>query len=124
MAAQGTRAFMALAGDYYLCPLPQAQLDEGELDEALERVYSGEQALSEVFREQEQGDPVLIAQGYEYNRPMSVSVEDTEHGWTERRLVVRSVRHAESAQAALRARVARAKEQVEALNPRGRGRKR
>ncbi|ETW92742.1 MAG: hypothetical protein ETSY1_42335, partial [Candidatus Entotheonella factor] len=124
MAAHDTRAFMALAGDYYLCPLPQVQLDEGELDEALERVYSGEQDLSEVFREQEQGDPVLIAQGYEYNRPMNVSVEDTEHEWTERRLVVRSVRHAESAQAALRARVAKAKAQVEALNLRGRGRKR
>jgi len=124
MAARDTRAFMALAGDYYLCPLPQAQLDEGELDEALERVYSGGQALREVFREPEPGDPVLIAQGYEYNRPMSVSVEDTERGWTERRLVVRSVRHAESAQAALRARVAKAKEQVEALNQRGRGRKR
>src|SRR5688500_8593372 len=124
MAAQDTRAFMALAGDYYLCPLPQVQLDEGEFDEALERVYSGEQALSEVFREQEQGDPVLMAQGYEYNRPMNVSVEDPEREWTERRLVVRSVRHAESAQAALQARVAKAREQVEALNQRGRGRKR
>jgi hypothetical protein len=66
MAAQDTRAFMALAGDYDLCPLPQVQLEEGEFDEALERVYSGGQALSEVFREQESGDPVLIAQGYEY----------------------------------------------------------
>jgi transposase len=124
MAAQGTRAFMALAGDYYLCPLPQAQLDEGEFDEALERVYGGEQVLSEVFREQEQGDPVLIALGYEYKRPMSVSVENTEREWTERRLVVRSVRHAEAAQAALQAHVAKAKTQVEALNQRGRGRKR
>lgn len=100
----------------------QVQLDEGEFDEALARVYSGGKALSEVFREPEPGDPVLIAQGYEYNRPMSVSVEDTEREWTERRLVVRSVRHAESAQAALQARVAKAKEQVEALNQRGRGR--
>lgn len=124
MAAQDTRAFMALAGDYYLCPLPQAQLEEGELDEALERVYSGGQALSEVFREQEPGDAVLIAQGYEYNQPMRVSIGDTEREWTERRLVVRSIRHAESAQAALQARVAKAKEQVEALNQRGRGRKR
>jgi hypothetical protein len=55
---------------------------------------------------------------------MSVSVEDAEREWTERRLVVHSVRHAESAQAALRARVAKAKAQVEALNQRGRGRKR
>ena len=124
MAAHATRAFIAWAGDYYLCPLPQAQLAEGELDEALERVWSGEQVLRAVWREQEQGEPKLIAQGYEHEVPMSVEVEGTRHAWTERRLVVRSVRHAEAAEGALRARVAKAKAQVEALNRRGRGRKR
>lgn len=124
MAAHATRAFIALAGDYYLCPLPQVQLAESELDEALERVWSGDQALSSVFREQDPGEPMLIAQGYEYEVPMSVSVEGKSRQWRERRLVVRSVRHGEAAEAALRARVAKAKAQVEALNLRGRGRKR
>ena len=124
MAAHATRAFIALAGDYYLCPLPQVQLAEGELDEALDRVWSGEQALTSVFREQAQGKPQLIAQGYEYEVPMSVEVEGKARERTERRLVVRSVRHAEAAEAALRARVATATAQVEALNLRGRGRKR
>ena len=124
MAAHATRAFIALAGDYYLCPLPQVQLAEGELDEALDRVWSGEQALTSVLREQEQGKPQLIAQGYEYEVPMSVEVGGKAREWTERRLVVRSVRHAEAAEAALRARVATATAQVEALNLRGRGRKR
>jgi transposase len=124
MAAHDTRAFIALAGDYYLCPLPQVQLGEGELDEALERVWSGEQALTSVFREQERGEPELIAQGYEREVPMSVEGEEKPQEWTERRLVVRSVRHAQAAEVALRARVAKAKHQVEALNRRGRGRKR
>jgi transposase len=124
MAAHDTRAFIALAGDYYLCPLPQVQLGKGELDEALERVWSSEQALTSVFREQDQGDPTLIAQGYEHTVPMSVEVEGKRQEWTERRLVVRSVRHAETAEAALRARVAKAKAQVEARNLRGRGRQR
>ena len=124
MAAHATRAFIALAGDYYLCPLPQVQLGAGELDEALESVWSGEQTLTSVFREQERGEPTLIAQGYEQEAPMSVEVEGKQQQWTERRLVVRSVRHAEAAEAALRARVAKAKAQVEALNLRGRGRKR
>jgi hypothetical protein len=61
MAAHATRAFIALAGDYYLCPLPHVQRGEGELDEALERVWSGEQALRSVFREPERGEPTLIA---------------------------------------------------------------
>jgi transposase len=124
MAAHATRAFIALAGDYYLCPLPQVQLAEGELDDALERVWSGEQALSSVCREREPGKPELIAQGYEYEVPMSVEVEGHQREWTERRLVVRSLRHAEAAEAALRARVAKAKAQVETLNRRGPGRKR
>ncbi len=124
MAAHATRSFIALAGDYYLCPLPQVQLAEGELDEALERVWSGEQALTSVFREDERGKSKLIAQGYEYQRPMSMEVEGKQREWNERRLVVRSLRHAQAAEAALRARVAKAKAQVEALNRRGRGCKR
>jgi transposase len=124
MAAQDTRTFMALAGDYYLCPLPQAQLAAGELEQALSKVWSGEQSLRSVFREQEHGEPQFIAQGYEYPVPMSVDVEGKLQTWTERRLVVRSLRHAEAAEAALRTRVAKAKKQVEALTRRGRGRKR
>jgi transposase len=124
MAAHATRAFIALAGDYYLCPLPQTQRAEGEWEGALERVWSGDQALTLVFREPEPGKPQLIAQGYEYEEPMRVEVKGKRREWTERRLVVRSCRHAEAAEVALRARVAKAKRQVEALNRRGRGRKR
>jgi transposase len=124
MAAHDTRTFIALAGDYYLCPLPHVQLAEGELDKALESVWSGEQALTSVFREPEPGKPKRIARGYEYEKPMSVEVEGQRREWTERRLVVHSVRHAQAAETALRARVAKARRHVEALNLRGRGRKR
>jgi transposase len=124
MAAQATRAFIALAGDYYLCPLPQVQRAEGELEAALERVWSGEQALTSVFREPTPGKPELMAQGYEYEVLMNVDVEGQPQAWSERRLVVRSMRHAEAAEAALRTRIAKAQAQVEALNLRGRGRKR
>lgn len=124
MAAHDTRAFIALSGDYYLCPLSQMQLREGELDDALEKVWRGEQVLNSVYRESEAGKPILIAQGYEHEVPLHTEVEGQRREWTERRLVVRSVRHAEAAEAALRSRVAKAKRQVEALNLRGRGRKR
>lgn len=124
MAAHDTRSFIALAGDYYLCPLPQAQLSEGELDAALEPVWRGEQALSSVYREYKPGKPVLIARGYERRVPMRVEVAGQRQEWMERRLVVHSVRHAQAAEAALRSHVAKAKAQVEGLNLRGRGRKR
>jgi hypothetical protein len=55
---------------------------------------------------------------------MSMEVAGRLQSWTERRLVVRSLRQAQAAEAALRARVAKAMAQIEALNQRGRGKKR
>jgi len=66
----------------------------------------------------------LIAEGYEYAVAMTPKVAGKVESWTERRLVVRSVRHAQAAEAALRARVAKALAQIEALNQGGRGKKR
>src|SRR5262250_2999983 len=124
MASRDTRARIAAAGDFYLCPLPQVQLDEGEFEAALEAVWRGEQRLSPVKREGPQGALEVIAEGSEYAVAMSQQVGEHVQSWTERRLVVRSVRQAQAAEAALRARVAKAMAQIEALNQRGRGKKR
>jgi transposase len=124
MASRDTRARIAAAGDYYLCPLPQVQLAEGEFEAALEAVCNGEHALSAVRRKGPQGDPEVIAEGYEYPVAMSQQGDSTVENWTERRLVVRSMRQAQAAEAALRARVAKALAQIEALNQCGRGKKR
>ena len=124
MASRETRARIAAAGDFYLCPLPQVQLAAGEFDAALEAIWRGEHALRTVVREGPQGKAELSAEGYEYPIAMSQKVNEQMRHWTERRLVVRSVQHAQAAEAALRARVAKAIAQIEALNQRGRGKKR
>jgi len=124
MASRATRACIAAPGDFYLGPLPQVPLAEGELAAALEAVWRGEQTLLPVVRERPDGTTELIAEGDEYPVPMSQEVGGEVHSWTERRLIVRSVRHAQAAEAALRARVAKAMAQIEALNQRGRGKKR
>src|ERR671924_108633 len=124
MASRDTRARIAAAGDFYLCPLPQVQLGEGEFDAALEAVCKGEQARSAVVREGPKGEPELIAEGSEYPVAMSQKVDGKVESWSERRLMVHSVRHAQAAEAALRAGVAKAMAQIEALNQRGRGKKR
>jgi transposase len=124
MASRETRAFIAAQGDFYLCPLPHVQLTEGELAAALEAVWRGERTLIPVCRERPDGTSELIAEGYEYPMPMSQEVGGKVQHWTERRLMVRSVRHAQAAEAALRARVAKAMVQIEALNEQGRGKKR
>jgi transposase len=124
MASHDTRARIVAAGDFYLCPLPQVQLHEGEFDAALEAVGNGAHVLSSVVRDGAKGQPEVIAEGYEYPVAMSTKGEGQVERWTERRLVVRSVRQAQAAEAALRARVAQAMAQIEALNQRGRGKKR
>src|SRR6476619_6858243 len=60
MASRETRARIAAAGDFYLCPLPQAQLAEGEFDAALEAVWSDAHPLNSVVREGPKGEPELI----------------------------------------------------------------
>ena len=124
MASRETRAFIATQGDFYVCPLPQVQLAKDELDEALEAVWSGAQALIPVVRERQDGKPERIAEGYDYRVPMRVEVAEQLQSWTERRLVVRSLRQAQAAARALRARVAKAMAQIESLDQRGRGKKR
>jgi hypothetical protein len=123
MASRDTRARIAAAGDFYLCPWPQGQREEGELDAALAAVRHGEHGLSTVIREGSQGQPEVIAEGYEYPVAMSLKGEGRVESWPERRVVVRSVRQAQAAEAALRARVAKAIAHIEALNQRGRGKK-
>ncbi len=124
MASRETRAFVAAQGDFYLCPLPAVQLAEGELDESIDAVWSGAQTLSPVFRERPDGKPEPIAEGYDYQVPMRLARAGEPQCWRERRLVVRSVRQAQAAEKALRARVATAMAAVEALNQRGRGKRR
>jgi transposase len=124
MASRETRARIVAAGDYYLCPLPQVQLAAGEFEAALEAVWNGAHALHPVVREGPTGQPELIAEGYESPVAMSQQVDGKMESWTERRLIVRSVRQAQAAEAALRARVAKALAQLAALNQRGRGKKR
>src|SRR3989454_1024775 len=124
MASRETRAPIAAAEDFYLCPLPQVQLAEGEFAAALQAVWKEERTLIPVLRERPDGTSALIAEGYEYLVPMRQEAGGGVQSWTERRLMVRSVRHAQAAEAALRARVAKAMAQIEALNQRGRGKKR
>jgi transposase len=123
MASRQTRAWIAAQGAYYLCPLSQVQLSAGELAEAVESALRGDVELCAVYREVDDGQAERIAQGYERQVPMVLDVAGESQSWMERRFVVQSLRHAKASEASLRARVAKAQTQVEALNRRGRGRK-
>src|SRR2546421_3222589 len=118
MAALSTRAYVQAQGDYYLCPLANTQLSEQEWDAYLQPVWSGEHPLVAVHRTTSEGEDEqeLIAQGYEQTVVLSSEVEGQALTWSERRLIVRSVKLAEAAQAALQARLGKAQAALAQLN--------
>ena len=124
MAALGTRVFVQAGGDGYLCPLSAVQLPAEELDRYLEPVWREEQALTPVYRETVEGQRKLIAQGYERQVRLTAEIDGEQVTWTERRLVMRSLKQARAAETRLRKRLKKAQAALEALNERKRGKKR
>src|SRR6266852_9936236 len=108
MAALSTRAYVQAQGDYYLCPLANTQLPDSELDAYLQPVWNGERPLLAVHRATAEGEDEVIAEGYEQCIELSSEVEGQPVTWTERRLVVRSLKQAQAATAALHARLGKA----------------
>jgi transposase len=124
MGALATRAFVQAGGDNYLCPLSQTQVPTEELERYLEPVWREEQTLTDVYREKIDGEQVRIAEGYELEVELSAQTADETVTWTERRLVIRSLRQARAAETRLRKRLKQAVAALQALNERGRGKKR
>jgi len=124
MGALATRAFAQDGGDFYLCPLSQTQLPEDDLETYLEPVWREDQALTDVYRERVDGEQVRIATGYEREVELTAQMAGKAVTWTERRLVIRSLRQARAAKTRLRKRLKKALVALQALNERGRGNKR
>jgi len=108
MAALSTRAYVQAQGDYYLCPLANTQMPDSELDAYLQPVWNGERPLLAVHRATAEGEDEVIAEGYEQGIELSSEVQGQSVTWTERRLVVRSLKQAQAATAALHARLGKA----------------
>jgi transposase len=123
MAALATRAYVQAQGDYYLTPLATTQLSEQEVDGLLQPVWSGECPLQAVHRATGEGEDELIAEGFEQTVELSGAVEGQSLTWTERRLVVRSLKLAQAAQTALHERLGKAQVAVAQLNIHKQGKK-
>lgn len=116
MAALATRAFLQHSRDYYLCPLSETQTPEATLTNYLQPVWEGKQALQVVERKNVAGQIEQIAEGYEQDVILSAEVNDETITWTERRLIVRSFRHAHSSEVGLHSRLAKAQAALHRLN--------
>lgn len=116
MASLETRGFTQAGGDFYLCPLPAAQLPDTKWQSYLNPVWSGEQALTPISRQKQDGTAEQIAEGYELIEPLSAVVDGETINWRERRLIIRSLQYAKVAEVGLQARMERAQADLEALN--------
>lgn len=116
MAARATRWHVAAGGDFYLCPLPVKQLSAAELAALVAPVRLGQQATAPVWRRNEDtGKKEKIAVGYEYEVELTGEQDGKPVRFTERRLVVRSLRQAKAETKNLRARLRLAQRQIRAL---------
>jgi transposase len=77
--------------------------------------------LTDVYRCGADGETKKIAEGFERSERLTAVVDGEEHTWVERRLVVRSLSHAKSSEAALQRRLERTQSAIEALNVRKQG---
>lgn len=120
MATPETRAAVHQAGDYYLCPLPVAQLPIALLDTYLTPVWEGTQPLT-IFEAGATPEAEPAVAGFEIAVPLAAPVDGTTVEWTERRLLVRSAVRAQSEAQSLRQRVTAAEAALRALNVPGPG---
>jgi len=124
MAALETRAFVQAQQDYYLCPLANKQLPDAVLAAYLQPIWAGKQVLTPLSREREASQPELMAEGYEQTVTVSGEVKGKTIIWTERRLIVRSVKLAKAATEGLQARLAKAQVALGEMNEHKQGKKR
>ena len=124
MAAIQTRAYVVDSKNYYLCPLSALQLDNEELVQLLKPVWTKQQALTSVYRDETADEAELIAEGFEHNVALESDLDGKTIKWQERRLVIRSLQYAKSQARALDERVKKACQNINDLNRRAQGKKR
>jgi transposase len=124
MMALETRAFLQAGGDKYLGPFSAVQRPPQVLEEYLNPLWAGKQALISVERPDAEGTIEKIAEGFECCETITAVVNGEEITWVERCLVVRSLAQAEAAETALHKRLQKAEQAIEALGRPRRGKKR
>jgi len=122
MMSLATRAHLVAGDDYYLGPLALTQAPQATIDAYLAPVWTEEQPLTGVYREQASGETAQIAEGFEVEEQLTARISGQAITWTERRLVIRSLQHAAAAKRALHHRLAQAEEAILALNQPKQGR--
>ena len=118
MSALATRAHVTGRQHFYLSPLPLTGATAEAMAEWISAGIAKDKdgALERIFRVNHGGEGVLVAEGYEFERPCCLAAGAAE--WNERVLVVRSPVHAERQAVGLEKRLAQAEHKLAALTQR------
>jgi len=112
MAAITTRAGIETAKDYYLMPLPASIIPPEILDTYLKPVWEQTQVLEPICRYNDNGELEEIAQGFELTEIITGQTDGETISWSERRLVIRSIKYASAQEKALNKRLKKAKKAI------------
>ncbi|SLM30106.1 transposase [Desulfamplus magnetovallimortis] len=126
MSSLGIRYHLVSTGHHYLCPLPLTGKTADEMEQWITQGIEKNEGdiLTSVFRENDKGEQLLTANGYELDRLQLFEKDGKEIQWEERVLVIHSPAHADRQSAGLETRLGKAKTKIEALTPqRGRGKR-
>jgi transposase len=110
------RAYVQQSGDCYLCPLSGVQVSEATLRRLVAPVQAGTQPLATIAQRSEDERAEAIAVGSEYMQQVSLKQNEHTVQWDERVLVICSLTLAQTQQAALRERQAKAQAELELVN--------
>lgn len=117
MSALATRAHIQHLEHHYLCPLAlsgdNAELLSGWVQKAIE----DEQVLRQVYVEDAKGERILLAEGYEIERPVVAEENGETIEWKERVIIAHSETYAETLKRGLEQRLSRATAELRALTP-------
>ena len=122
MAALATRAGIVAGEDHYLCPLPTLQVPTARLDQYLATARANGPPTV-LRRTTADGHDIHIADGYEWTESLTADGPQGLLTWTERRLLVRSLTQAQTAETTLRRRLARAQAALDDLSVRRQGKR-
>jgi len=109
MAASSIRASIENVNDYYLMPLPATIVSTEILDNYLTPVDSHSKTIEPIYRYNDNGEFESIAEGFELTETNTGKIDEETISWLERRLIIRSIKHAEAEEKALYKRLKKAK---------------
>ena len=121
LMALDNRAYLQAGEDCYLGPFSKVQFSDEALGVQLQAVWSGDRALTPIYRTNAEGEEEKIAEGFEREERLRAAVDGKDVAWRERRLFIRSLQMAKAAESALRERLDQAQVALEALNARKQG---